>query len=55
MQRMTGFPAARVVEALARGEAELVAMPLEHALDPAPLVVGLAERGIRVEDDWIEP
>ena len=54
MQRMTGFPAAMVAEALLRGEAEPGATPLELALPPAPLVEGLAARGIRVDDRWLD-
>jgi len=50
MQRMTGFPAAMVLEALARGEAEAGATPLESVLPAGPLIAGLAARGIRVED-----
>ena len=48
MQRMTGYPAAMVVEALTRGEAEPGARPLELALAPGPLLEGLAARGIRM-------
>lgn len=55
MQRMTGFPAAMVAEALVRGEAAPGATPLELALPPGPLVTGLAARGIRVDDSWIDP
>ena len=50
MQRMTGFPAAMVVEALARGEAQPGAQPVERALPPGPLVAGLGERGIRITE-----
>jgi lysine 6-dehydrogenase len=50
MQRMTGYPAAMVVEMLARGVAQPGAQPVERALPPAPLVEGLAERGIRVTE-----
>lgn len=53
MQRMTGFPAAMVAQALLRGEARPGAIPLELALPPAPLVEGLAARGIRVDDRWL--
>jgi len=48
MQRMTGYPAAMVVEMLARGVAQPGASPVERALPPAPLVEGLADRGIEV-------
>jgi lysine 6-dehydrogenase len=54
MQRMTGFPAAMVLEALARGEAEPGATPLEFVLPAAPLVAGLGARGIGVEDVELE-
>ena len=50
MQRMTGFPAAAVVAALARGEAQPGATPLELALAPGPLVAGLGARGIRLTE-----
>lgn len=48
MQRMTGYPAAMVVEALARGDSRPGATPLESAVAPAPLVAGLRARGIRL-------
>jgi lysine 6-dehydrogenase len=54
MQRMTGFPAAMVAQALARGEAEPGAKPLELALPAAPLVDGLAARGIHPRDVWLD-
>lgn len=49
MQRMTGFPAAMVLEALTDGRARPGATPLEAALPPGPLVDGLPERGIQLE------
>jgi lysine 6-dehydrogenase len=53
MQRMTGYPAAMVVAALARGEAQPGALPLETALAPLPLVSGLSARGIRLTETWL--
>ena len=53
MQRMTGYPAAMVVEALAAGVATPGAAPLEKALPPTPLVEGLKLRGIRVAESWL--
>jgi lysine 6-dehydrogenase len=50
MQRMTGYPAAMVVEALARGEGKPGAVPLELALPAAPLLQGLAARGIALTE-----
>ena len=52
MQRMTGFPAAMVVELLARGQAPPGARPVE-ALPHEPLALGLSTRGVRlVETRW---
>ena len=48
MQRMTGFPAAMVLALLARGEAPPGSATVEQ-LPHAPLVAGLAARGIRLE------
>lgn len=50
MQRLTGWPAAMVVAALARGEAQPGAIPLERALPTGPFLEGLRRRGIRVEE-----
>ncbi|MEM7246886.1 MAG: saccharopine dehydrogenase C-terminal domain-containing protein [Acidobacteriota bacterium] len=55
MQRMTGYPAAMVVQALARGESEPGARPLETAVAPRPYLDDLSKRGIELaETDSLE-
>ena len=56
MERTTGFPAAMVAEAMARGQVAHGVRALESsALDHTSLVHGLAERGIRVTETVSRP
>jgi len=56
MERTTGFPAAMVAEALARGQVAPGVRALESkALDHTSLVLGLADRGIQVTETVSRP
>ncbi|MEZ0230115.1 MAG: saccharopine dehydrogenase family protein [Planctomycetota bacterium] len=56
MERTTGFPAAMIAEAMARGQVPAGVRPLESkALDHTSLVHGLADRGIQVTETVSRP
>ncbi|HEX8071236.1 MAG TPA: saccharopine dehydrogenase C-terminal domain-containing protein [Pyrinomonadaceae bacterium] len=55
MMRTTAFPASLVAQTMARGATtEKGALPQERCIPAAPFVAALAERGININEQWLD-